>query len=221
MALFDLLPPLVGGLVVTVSVAVPAAAIGVLLAFAAGLARATSSLMLRSLVRGYVAVFRGTSALVQLFWVYFALPLVGVELDAMTAAITVLALNTGAYGAEVVRGAVEAVPRTQGEAARALGFSPRLTLWRIVLPQALPATLPPLGNLLIELLKNTALVSLVTLSDLTFQARVLRDDTLRTGEIFSLVLVMYFAIALCITAGVRVLERRLAAARGSHGRAGF
>jgi polar amino acid transport system permease protein len=215
---FDLLPPLLDGLVVTVEVTVLAAVLGLTMSLLAGLARLAHNPVVRHGARVYIAVFRGTSALVQLFWVYFALPLVGLELSAVTAAVVVLGFNTGAYGAEVVRGAVIAVPRAQREAAIALSFTPRQTLWRIILPQALPAALPPMGNLLVELLKNTALVSLVTLSDLTFQARVLRDDTLRTGEIFGLILIMYFAMAMCITVGVRALERRLATARGIDGR---
>ena len=91
----------------------------------------------------------------------------------------------------------------------ALNFTRGQILRRLVLPQAVPAMLPPAGNLLIELLKNTALVSLVTITDLTFRGQLLRSETLRTTEIFSLMLLMYFAVALLITAGVRLLERRL------------
>ena len=80
---------------------------------------------------------------------------------------------------------------------------------RIVVPQAVPAMLPPAGNLLIELMKNTALVSLITITDLTFRGQLLRSETLRTTEIFTLMLLMYFAVALVITAGVRALERRV------------
>jgi polar amino acid transport system permease protein len=206
---FDLLPPLMSGVAVTLQIAGAATVLAIALSFGIALARLARHPLVRWPARVYITVLRGTSALVQLFWVYFALPLIGIDIGPMTAAIAVLAMNTSAYGAEVVRGAVQAVPRAQWEAATALGFSRRQTLWRIVLPQALPASLPPLGNLVIELLKNTALVSLVTLSDLTFEARVLRDDTLRTGEIFGFVLLLYFAIALCITAMVRALERRL------------
>jgi polar amino acid transport system permease protein len=86
-------------------------------------------------------------------------------------------------------------------------------MWRIVLPQAALSMLPPFGNLLIELLKSTALVSLITLSDLTFEAQLLRSATLRSAEIFTLVLIIYFLVALCITYGMRWLERRLAVGR--------
>lgn len=158
----------------------------------------------------YVEVFRGTSALVQLFWFYFVLPHFGIDMGAMAAGILVLGLNTGAYGAEVVRGAIRSVPEGQILAARALGFGESAILLRIILPQAFVRVLPPMGNLLIELLKNTALVSTIALSELTFRAQILRSETLRTIEIFGLTLVLYFAIAQVIALGVRHLERRIA-----------
>lgn len=206
----DLLPPLLDGLRVTLQLTVGGIAVAVLAALVAGLARLSPRVVLRWPALAYIETFRGTSALVQLFWVYFALPFIGIELDALTAGIVVLGLNIGSYGAEVVRGAVQAVPRGQREAAVALGFSPRQQLWRIVLPQALVAMLPPAGNLFIELLKATALVSMITLSELTFQAQVLRSSTLRTVEIFTLVLLIYFAVAQLIAYGMRTLERRVA-----------
>jgi polar amino acid transport system permease protein len=209
----DIAGALLAGLAVTLQVAFVAALLAVVIALAAGLARLSPLGLLRGLALVYVEVFRGTSALVQLFWFYFVLPHFGVELSAMTAGIVVLALNTGAYGAEVVRGAIRAVPRSQLEAATALNFTRRQRMTRVILPQAIPAMLPPAGNLAIELLKNTALVSLVTITDLTFRAQILRAETLQTEAIFGTVLVMYFAVALAITAGMRLLERVVAAGR--------
>jgi polar amino acid transport system permease protein len=209
----DLLPPLLGGGWVTVRLTVGGAALAAVAALAGGLGRVADNAAVRAAATAYVEVFRGTSALVQLFWFYFALPLLGVELGAMTAGILVLGLNTGSYGAEVVRGAIRAVPRGQYEAAAALSFSRRQTMWRVVLPQAALAMVPPLGNLLIELLKNTALVSMITLHDLTFRAQLLRSETLRTVEIFGLVLVLYFLLAQALALGTRGLERRLALGR--------
>ncbi len=179
-------------------------------AFVAGLGRLSHSRLQRSLARIYVDIFRGTSALVQLFWVYFGLPLLGISLDAMVAGILVLGLNAGAYGSEVVRGAIQAVPREQREAAVALNLSERQTLWRIILPQAVLGMIPPFGNLLIELLKGTALVSLITLSELTFRGQTLRTAMLRSGEIFGLILLLYFLLSQIITFGMRRLEQRLA-----------
>ncbi|AWQ05966.1 ectoine/hydroxyectoine ABC transporter, permease protein EhuC [Bordetella bronchiseptica E014] len=205
---WSLLPPLLDGLAVTLRIAAGAAALAIPLALAAGLARLSASRWLWAPAAVYVEVFRGTSALVQLFWFYFVLPMFGMKLPALLVGIVVLGANAGAYGAEVVRGAILAVPAGQREAAVALNLTRARTIWRIILPQAVPAMLPPTGNLLIELLKNTALVSLITITDLTFRGQLLRSETLRTTEIFTLVLLLYFAVALVITGGIRMLERR-------------
>ncbi|MEN4918774.1 ectoine/hydroxyectoine ABC transporter permease subunit EhuC [Achromobacter spanius] len=205
----ELVPPLLEGLAVTLQIMAGAVVLAVPLALLSGMGRLSSATPVRWLASVYVEVFRGTSALVQLFWFYFVLPLFGVQLPAMLVGIVVLALNAGAYGAEVVRGAIRAVPPGQREAGVALNLTRGQIMRRIVLPQAVPAMLPPAGNLLIELLKNTALVSLITITDLTFRGQLLRSETLRTTEIFTLMLLMYFAVALLITAGVRLLERRV------------
>src|SRR5690606_5321423 len=156
--------------------------------------------------------FRGTSALVQLFWMFFVLPLFGVRLDPIPVAILALGLNVGAYGAEVVRGAVLSVARGQWEATIALNMTRTEALRRVILPQAFVAMIPPWGNLFIELLKSTSLVSLITLSDLAFKAQQLNQNTLRTAEIFGLVMLIYLGISVLVTLGMRALERR--AARG-------
>ncbi|MDF8361809.1 ectoine/hydroxyectoine ABC transporter permease subunit EhuC [Achromobacter anxifer] len=205
----ELAPPLLQGLAVTLEIMAGAVVLAVPLALAAGIGRLSSLRPLRWIAAVYVEVFRGTSALVQLFWFYFVLPLFGVQLPAMLVGIVVLALNAGAYGAEVVRGAIGAVPPGQREAGIALNLTRGQIMRRIVVPQAVPAMLPPAGNLLIELLKNTALVSLITITDLTFRGQLLRSETLRTTEIFTLMLLMYFAVALLITGGVRLLERKV------------
>lgn len=205
----ELAPPLLQGLALTLEIMAGAVVLAVPLALAAGIGRLSSLRPLRWIAAVYVEVFRGTSALVQLFWFYFVLPLFGVQLPAMLVGIVVLALNAGAYGAEVVRGAIRAVPPGQREAGIALNLTRGQIMRRIVVPQAVPAMLPPAGNLLIELLKNTALGSLITITDLTFRGQLLRSETLRTTEIFTLMLLMYFAVALLITGGVRLLERKV------------
>lgn len=205
---WSLLPPLLDGLAVTLRIAAGAAALAIPLALAAGLARLSASPWLRAPAAVYVEVFRGTSALVQLFWFYFVLPMFGMKLPALLVGIVVLGANAGAYGAEVVRGAILAVPAGQREAAVALNLTRARTIWRIILPQAVPAMLPPTGNLLIELLKNTALVSLITITDLTFRGQFFFFNDTATTEIYTLVLLLYFAVALVITGGIRMLERR-------------
>jgi polar amino acid transport system permease protein len=210
----DFLPTLLEGALVTLKVTAGAALLGLVCAFASGLAGMSGNRLVRGVARVYVEIFRGTSALVQLFWLFFVLPQWGFRVDAMTAGILALGLNIGSYGAEVVRGSIKAVPRAQYEATIALNMSPYQRMRRVVLPQAVVSMLPPFGNLLIELLKATSLVSLITLSDLTFKAQILRASTGRTATIFLLVLVMYFVMAYAITLGMKVLERRAAASIG-------
>jgi polar amino acid transport system permease protein len=155
---------------------------------------------------------------VQLFWLFFVLPHFGILLEPLTVAIVALGLNVGAYGAEVVRGAVSSVHRGQWEAATALNMTRMTALRRIIVPQAVIRMIPPWGNLFIELLKATSLVSLITISDLTFKAQQMNQTTFRTLEIFTIVLVFYLAIASVITVAMRTLEDR--AARGvARGRA--
>jgi len=206
----ELLPPLLNGLGTTLVVFAGGTFVAALCALLAGLGRRSRDPIVRAFSAVYVETFRGTSALVQLYWFYFALPvLLGIEIDAVVVGILVLGLNIGAYGAEVVRAAVESVPRGQFAAATALNMTHPQAMRYVVLPQALRIMLPPFGNLLIELLKSTALVSMITVTDLTRAGLFLRDDTLQTVKIFSLLLIIYFCLSLLITASIRRLERRL------------
>lgn len=206
-------PPLLEGARVTIELALYSTLGGALLSFAFGIGRLSSSRTLRYLSTGLVELFRGTSLLVQLFWLYFALPLIGEALDVnlrlppMAAGALALSLNIGAYGAEVVRGALQAVPREQHEVAKALDFTPRQTLWRISLPQAIPEMMPSFGNLAIQNLKDTALVSLISLGDLAFKAEQIRNFTQDSTTIYSVLLLMYFGMALVLAALMKLLER--------------
>lgn len=204
---------LLPGLEVTLTITVCGAFLALIASFAAGLARLSKHRWLNVPALIYIDLFRGTSALVQLFWAYFALPLFGIKLNALTVGIVVLGLNIGSYGAEVVRGAIQAVPADQRDAAAALNFTHVQTMRRIILPQALVTMLPPFSNLLIELLKSTALVSLITLSELTFEAQIIRSATLRSAEVFSMILIMYFLVAQTMNRGIRTVEKRMTAGR--------
>ncbi|GGH61050.1 ectoine/hydroxyectoine ABC transporter permease subunit EhuC [Frigidibacter albus] len=197
------------GALVTAQLTVMGTALALVMAFTAGLARLAPFAPLRWLARAYVEFFRGTSIFVQLFWVYFVLPFAGVSLSPLQAGVLALGLNVGAYGAEVVRGAVLSVPRDQFEACIAVNLSRFQRMRHVILPQALPLMLPTFGNNAIELLKGTAVVSLISLSDMTFQAQVVRAQTGSTLIPFATILVLYFAMSLLIGAGMRWLERRV------------
>ena len=195
---------------VTIELTVLGCALALVVAFLAGLGRLSSSWLLRSIATTYVEFFRGTSIFVQLFWAYFVLPFAGLSLTPLQAGVLALGLNVGAYGAEVVRGAILSVGREQYEACTALNLSRWQGMRHIILPQALLVMLPTFGNNAIELLKATSVVSLISLADLTFQAQVVRSQTGSTLMPFASVLVIYFVLALIISWGVRSLERRMA-----------
>ncbi|MEY9535668.1 ectoine/hydroxyectoine ABC transporter permease subunit EhuC [Sinorhizobium fredii] len=194
---------------VTVQLTLMGSALAVVVAFAAGLGRVSRFTAVRALATTYIEFFRGTSIFVQLFWAYFVLPFAGITLTPLQAGVLALGLNVGAYGAEVVRGAVKAIGREQREACIALNLSRYQAMRHIILPQALPLMLPTFGNNAIELLKGTAVVSLISLTDMTFQAQVVRAQTGSTLIPFATILVLYFVMAWVISLGMRWLERRV------------
>lgn len=206
----QLLRPLLRGTVVTVELAVISTLLGGVLAFAAGIGKLSGNWLIKGISIVYVEIFRGTSLLVQMFWLFFALPLIGISLDPFVAGIAALSLNIGAYGAEVVRGAIQSVPVGQYEAATAVNFTRRYTLWNVVLPQALVEMMPPFGNLVVQNLKDTALVSLITLTDLTFAAQTVRNLTHESIPAFTATLIIYFVLAMIFLVGMRRLERIIA-----------
>jgi len=205
-------PGLLEGALLTAKVTVLAALLAIVLGVLAALGKLYGPAPIRWLANIYIEIFRGTSALVQLFWLFFVLPSFNINLDPFTVAVLALGLNIGAYGAEAVRAAITSVARGQWEASTALNMTRFQMLRRIILPQAFVAMIPLWGNLFIELLKSTSLVALITLSDLTFKAQQMNQTTMKTIQIFNLVLLIYLAMALVITIVMRFLEQR--ASRG-------
>lgn len=207
----ELLPLLWQGTLITIQITLIASVVAIMLAIFAALAKTSPWRALRWLANIYIEIFRGTSLLVQLFWLYFVLPLppFNITMTSYTVAVIGLGLHIGAYGAEVMRGALSAVPRGQIEAAIALNMPPFKRFMRIVLPQAMVNAIPPGTNLLIELLKGTSLVSLITLADLSFRANQLVQVTFMSREVFGLTLLIYFVLAQCINFAMRMLARRL------------
>lgn len=207
-ALRDALPGLWEGIVVTLELTIGGALLAFVLALALGTIARVRNLAARGAARVLIEFFRGTSLLVQIFWLFYVLPLLGYKLDPVFCGILALGLNYGAYGAEVVRGALNAVPRAQYEAAVALSFSPWQRLRRVLFPQAWALMLPSLTNLLVHLLKGTALASYITLHDLTFEIGNLRKSTGDTLFAFGVGLAIYFVLAYLLTLGMNLLETR-------------
>lgn len=207
------IPLLLGGLLITVALTALGMVLAVVVAFVAGMGRMSHRRWLRWPAGAFIEFFRGTSMLVQLFWLFFALPFFGIKLVPFAAAILALGLNEGAYGAEIVRGAINALPRGQREGAVALSLTPYQRMRWVILPQAVPAMIPPFGNVMVDLLKNTSLVSLVTVTDLTFRAQMVRNTTGATTAVFATILVLYFVVAYSLSLGTGWLERRVDPAR--------
>jgi polar amino acid transport system permease protein len=199
---------------ITIQLMVYSAALAALVAFGIGMARTSRLWIVRFLSGVYVEVFRGTSALVLMFWLFFALPLLGWQLAGLWAGTLALGLSYGAYGSEVVRGALQSVAPAQREAAVALSFTPWQRMRKVILPQAVPEMMPSFNNLLIELLKGTALASLLSIGELTFEAKLARLSTGESAQVYGIILVMYFVIAFVVTRIMRLLERRAKASIG-------
>ncbi|KHL04551.1 ectoine/hydroxyectoine ABC transporter permease subunit EhuC [Sinomonas humi] len=211
---------LLRGLVPTVELFLLGAVMGTVISFLVGLSLLHRSVITRLLARIYVEGWRGTSEVVQMFWVYFAVPvLIGFQLVPLWAGALVLGLNTGAYGAEIVRGAVQSVDRAQYEACVALNLTRAQRMTRIILPQAVPEMIPPFNNLYIAVLKGTALASLINVTEMTYQANQVLVVSYpgQTLAIFMMMLVMYLVLSILITAGMRVLERKAARMLGKKG----
>ena len=192
----------------TVAIVVLSAILSTIIAFAAGLGMLSSMKPIRWIATGYVEIFRGTSALVQLFWLFYVLPLFGPTIDPFTTGVLAVSLNVGSYAAIVVQSSIKAVPQSQLEACTALNMSDFTRMRRIILPQAVRIMIPPFGNLAIQMFKLTAIVSFIGLSDLTYTAYQLNQTTYLTVQVFTIVLFMYFAMGLTISIFMRLLERR-------------
>jgi len=208
-ALARALPRILDGLLITIELTLGGAAVALAVAVALGLLVRTHNLLIRGAARVVIEFFRGTSLLVQLFFLFFVLPLPPfyLEIEPVAVGIIGLGLNYGAYGAEVVRGSIGAVPREQWEATTALSMTKFQRMTRVIFPQAWALMIPSLNNLLIQLLKGTAVVYLITIVDLTAELNKLRIET-DVFFAYSLGLVLYFALAWLLSTGMNALERR-------------
>ncbi|MFD6098775.1 ectoine/hydroxyectoine ABC transporter permease subunit EhuC [Nocardiopsis flavescens] len=207
--LIERLPLYLEGAWVTVQLTAGGLALAFVLAMFFGVLGTRPGWLPRAVATTYVEVFRGIAALVLMFWMAYALPiLTGYQLDGRFAAILAVGLNVGAYGAEVVRGAINAVPRAQTEATIALDMTWFQRMRLVILPQAWAQMLPTFGNLSIELMKATAVSFLIGVADISAIAERMRQATGETVLAFSGALILYFLIAQVLIFGVRLLERR-------------
>lgn len=205
-------PQLLQGALVTVEVTSVSLLLGCVLGLLIGMGRLHPE---RRWVYGfctaYLAVIRGTPLLVQLFILFFGLPQFGIMLPAFLCGVLGLGIYSGAYVSEIVRGAIQSIDRGQMEAARSMGLSSRQAMLNVILPQAVVRMIPPLGNEFIALIKNSALVSLLTIHDLMHEGQKIISVSYRSLEVYLAIALMYFVLTGLTTLALRHVEQRLRA----------
>ena len=203
---------LLSGALVTVEITAVALVLGCIMGLLVGIGRLNPARrVVYALCTSYVAAIRGTPLLVQLFILFFGLPQFGIMLPAFLCGVIGLGIYSGAYVSEIVRGAIQSIDRGQMEAARSIGMSYGTAMRNIILPQALVRMIPPLGNEFIALIKNSALVSLLTIHELMHEGQKIISVSYRSLEVYLVIAVMYFVLTGLTTLALRRIEQRLRA----------
>lgn len=205
-------PQLLQGALVTVEVTSVSLLLGCVLGLLIGMGRLhPERRFIYSFCTAYLAVIRGTPLLVQLFILFFGLPQFGIMLPAFLCGVLGLGIYSGAYVSEIVRGAIQSIDRGQMEAARSIGLSSRQAMLNVILPQAVVRMIPPLGNEFIALIKNSALVSLLTIHDLMHEGQKIISVSYRSLEVYLAIALIYFVLTGLTTLALRHVEQRLRA----------
>jgi len=199
--------PLLGGLLLTVELTFVVITLSLVCALFVALAGMSRLAPLRWLVKAYIEAIRGTPLILQLVYVYYVLPEIGIRLDAFTAGVLALTLNYSAYISEVYRSGIQAIAKGQHDAAAALGMTGALAMRRIILPQAIRIVVPALGNYFISLFKDTALCSAVSIQELLFTAQVHAALNFQYFTLYTVVASMYFLVSFPAARLVNYLER--------------
>ena len=202
-------PLLLEGALVTIKITALSVGFGLLIGLVASIARMSKLWLVKMLASLYVDFIRGTPLLVQIFIIYFALPMItGVRVDPLVAAITACSINSGAYVAEIFRAGIESIDKGQMEAGRSLGMTWGQTMYYIIVPQAFKRVIPPLGNEFIAMLKDSSLVSVIGFEELTRRGQLIIARTYGSLEIWLSVAAIYLAMTFVISRFVAYLERR-------------
>ncbi|MCW0018913.1 amino acid ABC transporter permease [Rhizobium sp. BT-226] len=198
------------GLWMTIKLTVICIVLGCSLGFLVGLLRTSRNLALRAISSIYVEFFRGTPVLIQLFWIFFCLPLIlGVELSNLASGVIALTLYMGAITSETFRASLKSIGREQLDACVALGLPRRSQVMNVVLPQAVLRAIPTLLSNCVSLFKESALVSAVGMADLMFVGQNISNNTARPVEVLTVVALIYFVIAFPLTRAVSLVEGRI------------
>jgi His/Glu/Gln/Arg/opine family amino acid ABC transporter permease subunit len=204
----DNVGPLLAGLLITIELTFVVIVLSLGFALLVALGGMSRWLLLRWIIKAYIELMRGTPLLLQLIYIYYVLPEIGIRLDAFTAGVIGLTLNYSAYISEVYRGGILAVPKGQHDAAAALGMTRALAMRRIVLPQAIRIVIPTLGNYFISLFKDTALCSVVSIQEVVFTAQIVAARNFQYFTLYTVVGAMYFLVSFPAARLVGWLERR-------------
>jgi polar amino acid transport system permease protein len=207
------LPYLIAGSKTTMIVTAASVVAGLILGLIVGTLRLSTNRLLAFIGWCYVLVLRNTPAFVQLIWIYYCLPILsGIELNTTASCIVALSLHSGAYVGEIVRGGIAGIDKGQTEAGRTIGLSQFQVLRRIILPQAIRRMLAPLVNEAVSVLKLSALVSVLGVADLMYQAQTLATTTFRPLEIFTFVALEYLILCVFFSSIAKIFEKRFAVA---------
>jgi polar amino acid transport system permease protein len=205
-------PELLRGALMTIQITAASLLLGCVLGLLAGIGRLDArKRVIYGICTAYLAVIRGTPLLVQLFILFFGLPHFGIILPAFVCGVLGLGIYSGAYVSEIVRGSIQSVDRGQTEAARSIGMSSGQAMRAIILPQAVVRMVPPLGNEFIALIKNSALVSLLTIHDLMHEGQKIISVSYRSLEVYLVIALMYFVLTGITALVLRHIEQRLRA----------
>jgi His/Glu/Gln/Arg/opine family amino acid ABC transporter permease subunit len=207
-SVFEVFPKLLEATPVVLILAFGAMALALVAGLLIALARVSKYKVLRAVTVAYVEFMRGTPLLVQLVYIYFVLPVIGISMEPIVAGIIGLGLNYAAYLSEVFRSSILAVEGGQNEAALSLGYTPSKALWRIILPQSFVVSLGPIGNYFIAMIKDTALTSVIAVMEILKTANSLNSITFQTTQIYTAAALLYLLISLPLSRLVIVLERR-------------
>lgn len=202
------LPSLLTGFVITIVLTIVVIVIAAVLGILVALGRMSRVRILSIIFGAYVEFMRSTPLLLQLIYIYFALPFLGIRLNPFVSAIAGLSLNYTAYLSEVYRGGIQSVPEGQLEAAKALGMRSHLIMMKIVLPQAIRIVIPSLGNYLISLFKDTSLASALTVRELMFSGQLIAARTFNYFTVYTIIFILYFVAGYPASLLVRYLEKR-------------
>lgn len=208
--IWESIPILLGGVKLTIVIALIGLFVGFILGAVAGLGKISKSWLLQKLAGLYVETIRGTPLIVQVMFLYFGLPLVlGMRIPPLTAGIIAIAINAGAYIAEIVRGAVQSISLGQYEAGRSIGLTRSQTMAYVIWPQAFKRMIPPLGNQFIISLKDTSLLVVIGVGELTRSGQEIIATNFRSFEVWLTVAVMYLVLTLSISKLLNIVEQRL------------